>query len=258
MANQSNQYFLTTLDKGLRILNLFNQEQTSLSLTEIQHEIGINKTSAYRFVDTLVQLRYLRKDPLTKRLKLGARALDMGYKFLQSFDLLQTIKPFIDQAYQELQITIDSALLEDGFFLILYRREARHTLTFRLPPVTHELYCNALGKAALAFLPKEKLNRILAGQKIESRTANTIVGKNALLDDLARTRARGYALNNEEYIRGLIAIGAPLFAGRSGQVVGSISFDFSTVEHSLEGIERTYSGQLVELAENISEVISMG
>jgi len=162
VGRKPDQYFLSTLDKGLKILNLFGEEPVALSLTEIQRKMGINKTSAYRFVETLTQLGYLRKDPVTKRLKLGAKAFSLGYRFVQNFDLLKIIKPFIDKAYEDLKITIDSAILEDDHFVILYRREAKHTLTFRLPAVVREFYCNALGKAALAFLPEEKTSKLLA------------------------------------------------------------------------------------------------
>ena len=63
-----NQYFSTSLQKGLKILWLFNKETPSLTQSEISRTTGINMTSTYRFVNTLVRLGYLEKDAKTKEL----------------------------------------------------------------------------------------------------------------------------------------------------------------------------------------------
>jgi len=63
--------FSKIIDKGLNILDLFRPEATSLSLKEIAEATGINRTSSFRFVDTLVQLGYPRKDPRLKLIKPG-------------------------------------------------------------------------------------------------------------------------------------------------------------------------------------------
>jgi len=61
MVNDSKQYFSSTLEKGRNILNLFDRDHASRRLSEISKITGINKTSVYRFVNTLVKLGYLRK-----------------------------------------------------------------------------------------------------------------------------------------------------------------------------------------------------
>ena len=90
-------YFSKTIEKGLRILNLFNQGRTRLSLKMISEEIGINKTSAFRYINTLVQLGYLKKDPQTKLLEIGPKAVYLSYTITKSFNLLQIIKPLVDE-----------------------------------------------------------------------------------------------------------------------------------------------------------------
>jgi IclR family pca regulon transcriptional regulator len=257
MDKESNQYFSLTLEMGLRILNLFNQDNPSMSLKGIADDLGINKTSAYRFVNTLVKLGYLRKDSQTKILKLGSKALALSYRIMRGFDFLQIIKPFIDETYTKYNVTIDSALLDGDTLVTLYRREVKNTLTFRLPMADSSLHCSALGKAALAFLPRRQMLKIIGRLPLVKKTNSTITKKKDLLADLERTRRRGYSLNNEEYIRGLIAIGAPLINVDTKQVVGVISFDFSTVQHSLTLIERKYAKVILKLAKDISGIIPM-
>lgn len=98
MNKQRSQYFLTTLEKGFDILKLFNKERTSLSLTEISNCLNIHKASAYRFVETLIEMEYLRRDRRTKQIKLGTQAFYLAHGFMQSFDIRQIIKPFVDEA----------------------------------------------------------------------------------------------------------------------------------------------------------------
>ena len=78
-----------------------------------------------------------------------------------------------------------------------------------------------------------------------------------VLDELAEARELGYAKNNEESLPGLIAIGAPLFSLRTGEVVGAVSFDSSTATYSMQELERLFAGYLVELAKKISAVVSL-
>jgi DNA-binding IclR family transcriptional regulator len=64
-------------------------------------------------------------------------------------------------------------------------------------------------------------------------------------------------VNNEEYFPGLVSIGAPLMNYRIGRVLGAISFDFASAEAPMNLIERKYSGVLIKLAKDISEIITI-
>jgi len=251
------QYFSTTLEKGLRILSLFNERQVSLSLTEISRTLGLNKTSTYRFVKTLVELGYLRKDPQTKRLTVGLNALAMGHNFMRGFDLLSLVKPYIDRVVEEHHVAVDSGVLYREIILVLYRREISETLVFRMPTVTPDLHSHALGKSALAWLPPDELEKILDRMSLEWKTENTITTREGLLAELELTRQRGYSLNNEEFTPGLIAVGAPLINLDANRSVGAVTFDFSTARNTLKEIEKKYASTVMELAADISKIMPL-
>jgi IclR family pca regulon transcriptional regulator len=255
MVSQPNKYFLSTLEKGLRVLNLFNEDRSVLSLKEISKLVGTDKTSAYRLVNTLVQLGYLKKDPRSKLLRLGTQSFYMAQSFLLSFDLIQVIRPVIDDIFDDHNLTIDSALLDGDRLFAIYRRQARNTIEFRFPSPERELFNTALGKAVLAFLPQAELLQILGNKPLRRWTKNSITKKKELLTELEKTKERGYSLNNEEIIPGLIAIGAPLFNMKMSRVIGSISFDFVTSGHSVRSIERGYAQVILKWSKKISEMI---
>jgi DNA-binding IclR family transcriptional regulator len=89
------------------------------------------------------------------------------------------------------------------------------------------LHITASGKAILAYLPHERVESIVDRHGLPRRTANTITDRDELFDHLATVREQGYALNDEEEIEGLRAVGAPI-RDRDGAVLGSISISGPT------------------------------
>ncbi|HPW16833.1 MAG TPA: IclR family transcriptional regulator [Candidatus Aminicenantes bacterium] len=248
-----NIYFSKIIDRGLNILDLFRPETTSLSLKEIAEATGINRTSSFRFVDTLVQLGYLRKDPRLKLIKLGPKALMLGQNIINSFDILQVVQPLIDGAFRKHNVTIDSAILDDVRFVRLYRREARDTLTFKLPQVlpAARVHCIALSKACLSVMDEEDLARATAEVSFKKRMPGAVANMAGLHRELELTRARGYSINNEEYVAGIISVGAPFF-GADGKVLGAVSFDVVSIRLSKEDVEKRFAAAAVELARAIT------
>lgn len=243
------------LEKGLRILNLFAQERDGFTLTDIARLVGINKTSVYRFVNTYCELGYLRKDPRTKLLKLGPRSVALAHSFLRNSDTWDVVKPLVDEIHSQYQVHVDVALLQGDSVFLIYRRESPETRMFRHFTISKGLHYLATGKAALAFLPPEERLRLVAELPLERKTVRTIVYKTELLADLDRTVERGYSLNDEEFVPGLIAIGAPLIDGRTNRVVGGVSFDSSTAKYFMTDFERVYAPKIVALAKDISAII---
>lgn len=250
------QYFSKTLEKGLIILDLFDRDHQHRSLTEISRLTGINKTSTYRLVNTLVQMGYLRKSIHNKSLRLGPRAFVLGHHFFHGFDIFQSVKPIIDKTFLEHKISIDSAILHGHTLISLYRRERPNLIYFRLPLIMDELYARAMGKAILANLDPAELSNMLEEIQIKKLTPNTVLDKEEILKDIELTRNRGYSINNEEYVEGLICIGAPLMNFREKTVVGAVSLDFPTSEYSLDSIMRNFPGVLTKLASDLSETVT--
>ena len=256
MTVQNKPYYSKTLEKGLKILDLFDRDHQHRGLSELSRLTGINKTSTYRLVNTLVQLGYLRKGMNNKSLRLGPRAFVLGHHFFHGFDIFQSVKPIIDKTFLEQKISIDSALLHGRTLISLYRREMPNLIYFRLPLIMDELYARAMGKAVLAKLDPAELSNLLEGIRIKKLTPNTLLDKQAILNDIELTRNRGYSINNEEYVKGLICIGAPLMNFREKTVVGAVSLDFSTSEYTLDAVIKNFPRVLTKLASELSETVT--
>jgi len=256
MGNSSNEYFSKTLKKGLIILALFDRDHQQRGLSEISRLTGINKTSTFRLVNTLVQLGYLRKCDNNRSIRLGPKAFVLGHHFFYGFDVFQSVKPIIDKTFFDQKISIDSALLHNHQLISLYRREMPNLIYFRLPVIMDELYARAMGKAVLANLERKELSSIIERIKITKLTPKTLSSRSEILKDIELTRNRGYSINNEEYVEGLICIGAPVVNYRRKTTVGAVSLDFPTAEFSVKIIQRDYPGVLTKLASEVSEAVT--
>jgi IclR family pca regulon transcriptional regulator len=255
MVKEQTPYFSKSLEKGLRILSLFNQDRISCTQSDISKLTGINMTSTYRFVNTFVELGYLQKHPETKRLKLGSKAISLGHGLLRGFDFLQMIKPIVDETCNRHQITMDVALRDTDSLMIIYRREIRNALPYQLPTVIKDLNSTALGKAVLAFLPEEEQRAVINSLSFENKTGTTIIDRDQLSRELVLIKKRGYSINNEEFVPGLLALGAPLINAGTDKVAGAICFDFLRTQTSLTEIKNEYSDLIIQLAQKISRFL---
>ena len=262
MRSQSNksskQYYSTSLEKGMSILRLFTQDRSTWTLTQISKNLDLNKTSTYRFVNTLVQLGYLRKDPNTKLISIGAQSMTLGASFYRTDDIYEVGKPLIKEAFETHQVNTELALYNEDMIVVVYRREARESFVPRFPISRRkeQFYCSSLGKAVLSVLPQKEMMKIVKGLPNERKTANTLANKADLIADLEKSKERGYALNNEEWVPGLIAIAAPLINLHTNEVKGAVCFDFSTIQHSIKQVEKKYARIIIKLASDISQLLS--
>lgn len=249
-------YFSKSLEKGLRVLALFNGDNPVLTQSEIAKRLGMNMTSTYRYINTLEELGYLEKDVKTKEIRPTMLCLLLCNNLMRATDRLRLIKGVVDRVHSTSNISIDVALVVDDTIRRLYHREAEETLTYRLPDASKDcLHNTALGKAYLSSLPEDAMRRTIDRLSLTARTEKTIVDKAKLIADVKKTGDRGFAMAEEEYLPGLLAIGAPMVDPISGRGIGAVSFDFSILQHNAEEIVDRYAEQIIQTAKLLSELL---
>ncbi|MGB3212471.1 MAG: IclR family transcriptional regulator [Desulforhopalus sp.] len=249
-------YFSKSLEKGLKILALFNRETPVLTQSEIAKMLDLNMTSTYRYINTLVEMGYLEKDTRTKEIRPSLYCLLMCMNLMQATDNLKMIKEVVDRINREKNISIDVAFAVDDILVRIYHKEAEETLTYSLPEFSKNcLHNTALGKAYLSSLPDHLIAEKIAVMELAAKTNRTIVDKNRLLQEIQVTKKRGYALADEEYLPGVLAIAAPLYDPVTGLGAGAVSFDFSVLQHRSSDITATYGEMIQETATVLSGLL---
>lgn len=215
---------LSTLDKGLRILELLAEDEArrGLTLTEIGRALGMHRSTLFRFLATLRARGYLDRDPVSDRYRLGARVLTLSGAFLDALDIRDVARPALHSLCDETQELVHLATLDHDEVVTIERIEGRQPVSLQTGiGERRPAYCTASGKAILAYLPGDELERILA-LGMPAYTARTITSPARMREHLAQVRARGYAVDDEERIEGVRCVAAPVF-GHDGEIVAAVS-----------------------------------
>jgi IclR family acetate operon transcriptional repressor len=114
--------------------------------------------------------------------------------------------------------------MQDTNLVHVLRRESRHAVRVDagLGGDSGAAHATATGKAILAWLPPNELDRIVGDKGLGSFTPQTIIDIEALKEELRLTRRRGYSLDREEFRPGVVCVGAAI-RDHAGAVVGAIS-----------------------------------
>ena len=242
---------MKSLQKVFRIVDLL-RDRREMRLQEIADSLGLQKSTAYRLAAELCAEGYLHKNTETKTYTLGVKFLDISSVIMDTMDIRTLAKPGIRNLNKVTRETVHLAMLVDRQVIYVDKEESAQTVRLysqigKVAP----LYCTGVGKAILAFQPPEMTEDLLSRVRFSRYTANTIVDRKALAQELAAIRRRGFALDKEEHEPSVGCIAAPLW-DHSQSVIASISI--TTVLHRHAHIEQLlrHKDLLIETCADIS------
>ena len=210
------------LEKGLKLLEELAQSAEGETAAELAQVIGVHKTSVYRYLNTLLEMGYVRTDG-NGAYHLGNKILELGSHMLRRMPLRETAHPFLVKLSAETQKTVHLCVLDGAEVVYLDKVESQRSL-----PIISRIgsrapaYCTGVGKALLSSLPTDQVVELLRKSPLPKRTPTTITDPVQLLEELKKTRDRGYAIDNGEHEEGIKCFAAPI-RGYGGETVGAIS-----------------------------------
>lgn len=209
--------------RTLDIFELLAVEPHGLTVSEISDRLGLARSSAHGLVRTLHARGYLMQDG-GRRFHLGARLIQLGLNVVDRLELRAAARGPLEKL---VTATHDTALLvvPDGGDLLYVDKilsDARDVRTDPRVSSRRPLHCSSLGKALLAALDDESVMQVIAVVGLEQATEFSIGQRGELLADLARTRARGYSVDEQEAVLGVWCVGAPL-RDHTGRSIAAIS-----------------------------------
>ena len=211
--------------RAVRLLKLFTNERSEMSLAEISRASGLNKTTTHRLLRALQSESLIDRNPATSAYSLGAGLMALGVQALASSDLRRRVRPVLRTLARE---TGETATLEVPFednMLILDEVAGSHVIGSAGNIGTRwPIHATSTGKAWLAF-DEAGIERL--GEQLKPVTGSTLTDRDALQTQLAEIRRRGYAVTVEEVEEGYTAV-APIIRGVLGDVQGSLSIGCPT------------------------------
>ncbi|MFF2654223.1 IclR family transcriptional regulator [Streptomyces sp. NPDC058045] len=220
----------STADRALDILGLFSEDRLSLSGQEVATALGTARSTAYRYLQSLVGSGFLEEDP-RGGFRLGLRVLELARLARRGYGLSEIALPLMRELCAQVGETVLLTRRAGGFAICVERCEAEHPVR-----ISYErgsmLPANA-GASALALLarlPEQECRELLEAQRLQRFTARTMTDVDALMERLAQIRHDGFAVSRGELDADILGIAAPI-RGSSGDVVAALSI--AALEHRI-------------------------
>ena len=236
--------------KALDVLDCLATSDSALSVRQIADQCGFSRPTTYRLLNTL-QSRNFVQNTQDGSYHVGTRILSLGKSVLDRLDLADIARPYIHALSQKTEETVYLSILEGTEILYIAKAEGtRPVHMFCNIGTRNPVYNTSMGKAILAFLPQERRDALLQKLSFRARTRHTITDLPTLVEHLAVTRGRGFAIDNQEVEEGIRCVGAPVF-DHTQQVVGAISVSGPAHRMTDERIDQ-FGAYVMDTAKTIS------
>jgi len=214
--------FMSSLARGLAVINAFQERKRHLTIAQISHRTGIPRAAVQRCLYTLMQLGYVTTDGRTYALL--PKVLTLGHAYLSSTPLAVSAQPFLDRISEQLHEACNLATLEGDEVLYI----ARSAIPQRLISVDLSVgsrlpaYCTSMGRILLAGLDDDSLRAYLARADLKPRTSRTLHTPEALWECLMQVREQGWCIVDQELEQSLRSVAVPV-RDASGQVLAAMN-----------------------------------
>jgi IclR family pca regulon transcriptional regulator len=244
-----------SLERGLAILGCFTPKRPVLGIADIADELGMSRSTTHRYVITLVALGYLEQGA-SRKYRLGLRVTDLCMSALNSTGLREHAHPYLEELRERSSYTTSLGVLDGSEVLYVDRvrsyRRGQNKIDLDLHAGSRlPLYCTAIGKLLLAYLPDPEQRDLLAQLKLTKRAPNTITSKKALREELEDIQAAGFAVNDQELTAELYAIAAPV-RNEARETVAAVNLAAHSSMISLEELVDALGPHLISTADRIS------
>jgi DNA-binding IclR family transcriptional regulator len=194
--------------RAAKILRALVGQPEGLSLSQLAKEVGLARSTVHRIVLALETEHFVTTATPNGRIRLGLGLAPLAASV--NSELRDELHPYLEELSTESNETVDLSVMNEDGVLFIDQIAVPHRLqAVSAIGATFPLYCSAPGKALLAKLSPEQLERQLPRQ-LEHRTPYTITTREQLLEELKRIRSEGIAYDREEHTLGVCAVGAAI------------------------------------------------
>ena len=225
-------YNITSVQRCLRLLSLFAQATDGLSASEVAKQSGLPVSTVHRFLVNLENAGFLAYGN-TGKYHLGISSFSIGHAAFAQLDIRRLSLPYLRALNQKTRETIHLTIRNGLSAVYVEKLDSPEKLRiFSHIGASVPLYCTAVGKVMLAYLPHNELEGILPQIELRRLTASTISDAAELRRHLERVRRNGYAFDLEEHEAHIRCVAAPIW-DPSGAVNASLSLTAPVVRMAL-------------------------
>jgi IclR family pca regulon transcriptional regulator len=246
--------FVQSLERGLAVIRAFDAAHPELTLSEVAAATNVTRAAARRFLLTLAELGYVRSDG--RLFSLTPKVLELGYAYLSSLSLPDVAEPHLETLAAEVNESSSISVLDRDDVVYVARVPVSRIMTVTISVGTRfPAYATSMGRVLLAGLPDEQLDAYLARVRLQRLTSRTVSSVASLRAELARVKAQGWSIVNQELEEGLRAVAAPI-RDRRDRVIAAVNISTQASRTSLETMRRELLPPLLATVKRIEADLS--
>lgn len=240
----------SSADRALDILMLFDGQRLTLTGADVATRLGVGRSTAYRYLQSLVATGFVEETGDRAGFRLGARVLQLARLAGRGVGLVELARPVMRTLRDRAGETVLLARRAGSVVVCLALEESNHPVRTSLP-VGDLLPLNA-GAPALALLawaPPMLVDRFLAGD-LGRFTDTTVTDPDAVRERLEVIREHGFAVSRGEFEAGVVGVAAPVrdACGQAVAAIGVIGVARRMPDERIPGL----ADQVLEAATEIS------
>ena len=241
---------IQSLDRGIKIL-LILSERNRVGVTEVAKELQVNKSTAFRLLETLLMNHLVEQDEGSGKYRLGIGVLRISEKLLGSFDIITTAKPFLTKLAETTHESAHLCVFSSGKVFVVDQVVSSEAMkvTVKIGKV-EPLHCSAVGKCLMAFRLEREWPKLLDNMDWTAYTPATITSREQLVEELRQIKTVGYAVDREERTAGVRCMAAPIYNHR-GEVVYCLGISGPSTRIRANKVE-DYALKVKKVADQIS------
>jgi DNA-binding IclR family transcriptional regulator len=244
---------MQSLTRATAILDAFTVENPQLGVREIARKINMSVSTVGRLLASLNTLGLLSQDPSSRLYRLGPKVMAYNMVYTVSLDIRASARPMLEELFRLTNETVSLYVLAGDKRICADCIESSEPLRVVVRAGEHmPLHAGSSGKALLAFMSKEDVERVLS-KPLEKMTSRTITEKEKILKDLENIREQGYATSHGERFEEVIGVAAPVFDS-TGKVVAAINIAGPSLRFTDQSVVK-YCSAIVDSADRLSRLL---
>lgn len=246
---------LSSVTNSLRLLEELAAVPEA-GVSELARGLGVSKSTVDRILRTFAARGFVEQNPETRRYRLSLKIAALAEGVRSRTGIVEVARPFLKELDDRLQEGANLGVFLEGS--LVYADSITSGQIFRIaarPGTTLPAYCTGAGKALLAFLPPDRLDRYLEELTPERHTANTLTTIPAIRAALEEIRRDGFALDRGELLEEAFCAAAPIL-GADGTATAAISI--TATQSHFESKREEIIAAVREAAAKISELVVTG
>ncbi len=256
VSQQIDQYsgdpnFMTSLARGLAVIQAFSQRQRELTVSQISAKTGFSRAAVRRCLYTLSKLGFAATDD-TRHFHLRPRVLALGHSYISSMPLAAMAQPILENVSRVLHESCSIATLDRTDIVYIARANVTRIMSIdlvvgsRLPA-----FCTSMGRVLMADLPPDRLDEFLSRVEFKRYTERTVANAEKLRQILRLVQRNGYSIVDQELESGLRSMAVPIHDS-AGRVIAALNVGTHAQRVSIQDLQVRFLPQLRTAAQELS------